>query len=45
VYTEGGQPLVSYILPSLLFDDATIEKPSGEISKPPITGNPLLQKR
>jgi predicted Zn-dependent protease len=45
VYTEGGQPLVSYVLPSLLFDDATIEKPSGEISKPPIAGNPLLQKR
>jgi predicted Zn-dependent protease len=45
VYTEGGQPLISYVLPALLFDDATIEKPSGEISKPPITGNPLLQKR
>jgi predicted Zn-dependent protease len=42
---SGGQPLVSYVLPSLLFDDVTIEKPSGEISKLPLTGNPLLQKQ
>jgi predicted Zn-dependent protease len=42
---SGGQPLISYVLPSLLFDDVTIEKPSGEISKPPFISNPLLQKQ
>jgi predicted Zn-dependent protease len=39
---SGGQPLVSYVVPSLLFEDVTIEKPSGEVPKPPVAGNPLL---
>jgi predicted Zn-dependent protease len=42
---SGAQPLITYVLPSLLFDDVTIEKPSGEISKPPFISNPLLQKQ
>lgn len=40
---SGGQPLVSYVVPSLLFEDVTIEKPSGEVPKPPVAGNPLLE--
>jgi predicted Zn-dependent protease len=40
---SGGQPLVSYVVPSLLFEDVTIEKPSGEVPKPPVARNPLLE--
>jgi predicted Zn-dependent protease len=40
----GGQPLVSYVMPSMLFADVTIEKPSGESPKPTIIGSPLAEK-
>jgi predicted Zn-dependent protease len=42
---SGGQPLQSYVVPSLLFEDVTIERPSGESPKPPVTGSPLLDKQ
>jgi predicted Zn-dependent protease len=42
---SGGQPLQSYVVPSLLFDDVTIERPSAEIPKPPVTSSPLLEKQ
>jgi predicted Zn-dependent protease len=41
----GGQPLVSYIVPSVLFNDVTIEKPSGESPKPTVLSNPVAEKR
>lgn len=41
---SGGQPLVSYILPSLLFSDVTIEKPSGDSPKPTVISSPLGEK-
>jgi predicted Zn-dependent protease len=40
----GGQTLVSYAVPAMLFEDLTIEKPSGEISRPPIVESPLSAK-
>ena len=33
--TSSGGEVVSFRVPSLLFDDVTIKKPSGEIPKPP----------
>ena len=41
---SGGQPLVSYVVPSLLFSDVTIEKPSGESPKPTVISSPLGEK-
>jgi len=40
----GAQPLASYVVPSMLFADVTIEKPSGESPKPTIIGSPLAEK-
>jgi predicted Zn-dependent protease len=40
----GGQPLISYVVPSMLFPDVTIEKPSGESPKPTVIGSPLAEK-
>ena len=40
----GAQPLASYVVPSMLFADVTIEKPSGESPKPTIIGSPLTDK-
>ena len=41
---EGGAPIVSLAVPSLLFDDVTLKKPSGEIPKPPISPPPPFTK-
>ena len=40
----GVQPLVSYVVPSMLFADVTIEKPSGESPKPTVIPSPLTEK-
>jgi predicted Zn-dependent protease len=40
----GVQPLVSYVVPSMLFADVTIEKPSGESPKPTLIASPLAEK-
>jgi predicted Zn-dependent protease len=45
IASSGGQPLETYVVPSLLFDDVTMEKPAGEIPKLPVTGSPLLEKQ
>lgn len=42
--SAGVQPLVSYVVPSMLFPDVTIEKPSGESPKPTVIGSPLAEK-
>jgi predicted Zn-dependent protease len=39
----GVAPLVSYVVPSMLFADVTIEKPSGESPKPTIIDSPLAE--
>lgn len=39
---EGmSMPIVSYVVPSLLFDDLTLTKPSGEMPKPPFSKPPV----
>jgi predicted Zn-dependent protease len=40
----GVQPLVSYVVPSMLFTDVTIEKPSGESPKRTVIDSPLSEK-
>jgi len=39
-FSPGGS-LASFRVPSLLFDDVTMKKPSGEIPKPPVVPSPL----
>jgi hypothetical protein len=41
---EGGAPVVSMAVPSLLFDDVTLRKPSGEIPEPPGSPPPLFAR-
>jgi hypothetical protein len=41
---EPGAPLVSFAVPSLLFDDLTVKKPNGQIPKPPLSKPPLSDK-
>lgn len=36
----SSPPLVSYVVPSLLFEDLTLTKPSQELPKPPFSGPP-----
>jgi hypothetical protein len=38
---EAAPPLVSFIVPSLLFDDVTLKRSLEEIPKPPISSRPL----
>jgi predicted Zn-dependent protease len=38
----GGPPLISLVTPSLLFEDMTLKKPSGEIPKPPFAKHPFF---
>jgi hypothetical protein len=40
----GGTSTVSFAVPSLLFEDVTLKKPSGEIPKPPIAKHPYFEK-
>lgn len=40
----GTTPVVSFVVPSLLFDDVTVQKPSGEIPKPPFSKHPSFEK-
>ena len=41
---EGGAPLVSVAVPSLLFDDVTIRKPGGQIPQLPVSKHPFFGK-
>jgi hypothetical protein len=41
---EGGAPVISIVVPSLLFDDLTLRKPAGEIPKPPVSPHPFFAK-
>lgn len=42
---SGTQPLISYVVPSLLFQDVTLQKTSGETLKPTLVDNPLAESR
>jgi predicted Zn-dependent protease len=37
---DAAGPLVSFVVPSLLFEDVSIRKPSGEFPKPPLSPSP-----
>ena len=41
---SGGSPLASWVVPSLLFEDITLKKPSGEIPKPPVAPHPFFDR-
>lgn len=41
---DSTTPIVSYVIPSLLFEDITVKKPSGEIPKPPAIKHPFFDK-
>lgn len=43
-FAGGGMsaPLVSYVVPSLLFDDLTLAKPTTEVPKPPFSSPPTV---
>jgi hypothetical protein len=36
--------ICSFAVPSLLFEDLTLKKPSGEIGKPPIAKHPFFDR-
>jgi len=40
----GGSPVVSLIVPSLLFEDITVKKPSGEIPNLPASKHPFFDR-
>jgi hypothetical protein len=42
--TSGGPQLVSFAVPSLLFEDLTVRKPTGEIPSLPFAKNPFFDK-
>ena len=42
--TASGAHLVSFAVPSLLFEDLTVRKPTGEIPAPPFAKNPFFDK-
>ena len=39
-----GGALVSFVIPSLLFEDLTVKKPASEIPKPPVAKHPFFDK-
>ena len=41
---EPGAPLVSLVVPALLFEDLTVKKPNDQIPKPPLSKPPLFDK-
>ena len=42
---SAGSGLVSLVTPSLLFEDATVQKPTGSVNKPPLTEHPYFSKK
>lgn len=42
---EGGPMLVSFVTPSLLFEEVTLQKPSREAPKPPVLEHPFFSKQ
>jgi len=37
--------VASFVVPSLLFEDISLKKPSGEIPKPPLIKHPFFDKQ
>src|SRR5439155_3031235 len=41
---KSGVAILSFVVPSLLFDDVTLKKPSSEIPRPPVVKHPYFDK-
>ena len=41
---ESGVAILSFVVPSFLFEDLTLKKPTGEIPKPPVAGHPYFDR-
>jgi len=39
-----GAPVVSFVVPSLLFEDLTVKKSTAQVPKPPLSNPPLVEK-
>ncbi len=44
VFFDGGTSIVSFAVPSLLFEDVTITRPRGDVAKPPVSKHPFFDK-
>ena len=42
--TTGGPPLVSISTPDLLFEEATVRKPAGNMPRPPLAAHPFFEQ-
>jgi hypothetical protein len=42
---QPGSSLVSLVVPALLFEDVTVQKPAGDVNKPPLMEHPYFSKR
>ena len=41
---ESGLAILSSMVPSFLFEDLTLKKPTGEIPKPPVVKHPYFDE-
>jgi hypothetical protein len=41
---QPGSSLVSFVVPALLFEDVTVQKPTGDVNKPPLMDHPYFSK-
>jgi hypothetical protein len=42
---QVGSSFVSLVIPALLFEDATVQKPTGSVNKPPFTEHPYFTRK
>ena len=43
--SPSGSSFVSLAVPALLFEDATVQKPTGSVNKPPFVEHPYFSKK
>ena len=44
-FEPAGSIFVSLAVPALLFEDATVQKPTGNVNKPPLVEHPFFSKQ
>jgi hypothetical protein len=44
-FEPAGSTFVSLVVPALMFEDATVQRPTGNVNKPPIVERPKFSKR
>ena len=42
---SSGSSFVTLVIPSLLFEDATVQRPTGSVNKPPLSEHPYFSKK